>query len=98
MTPLETEEADLLADLLAARMVQTVLISVWRTAEYPDNAYIAGWLAPAYELLEQLEAVGWEEASRRLAGCDQEDRLLPADPDPGAGARGGRCSGQPSRR
>ena len=64
VTPLEPEEADLLADLLAARMVQTVLISVWRTREYPDNAYITGWLEPAYELLEQLEAAGWEEASR----------------------------------
>jgi 4-aminobutyrate aminotransferase-like enzyme/Ser/Thr protein kinase RdoA (MazF antagonist) len=67
VTPLEVEEADLLADLLAARMVQTVLISVWRTAEYPDNAYITGWMEPAYELLEQLEAAGWEESSRRLA-------------------------------
>ena len=67
VTPLEAEEADLLADLLAARMVQTVLISVWRTAEYPDNAYITGWMEPAYELLAQLEAVGWDEASHRLA-------------------------------
>ena len=67
VTPLESEEADLLADLLAARMVQTVLISVWRTAEF-DNAYITGWLEPAYELLEQLEATGWEEASRTAGG------------------------------
>ena len=67
VTPLEAEEADLLADLLAARMVQTVLISVWRIAQYPDNAYITGWLEPAYALLEQLEAAGWEESGRRLA-------------------------------
>jgi 4-aminobutyrate aminotransferase-like enzyme len=69
VTPLEAEEADLLADLLAARMVQTVLISVWRTAEYPDNAYIRGWLDPAYELLDILDAVGYDEARRRLAAA-----------------------------
>jgi 4-aminobutyrate aminotransferase-like enzyme len=60
-------EAELLADLLAARMVQTVLISVWRTAEYPDNAYITAWLEPAHELLDQLEAAGWDTAVRRLS-------------------------------
>jgi 4-aminobutyrate aminotransferase-like enzyme/Ser/Thr protein kinase RdoA (MazF antagonist) len=67
VTPLEGDEADLLADLVAARMVQTVLISVWRTAEYPDNAYITGWLEPAYELLDQFEAAGWDLSVRRLA-------------------------------
>jgi 4-aminobutyrate aminotransferase-like enzyme/Ser/Thr protein kinase RdoA (MazF antagonist) len=65
--PLDADEGDLLADLLAARMVQTVLISVWRTAQYPDNAYIRGWLEPAYELLDALEATGYDEAGRRLA-------------------------------
>ncbi len=67
--PLEAEEGDLLADLLAARMVQTVLISVWRTAQYPDNEYIRGWLEPAYELLDALEAIGYDEAGRRLAAA-----------------------------
>ncbi len=67
--PLEAEEGDLLADLLAARMVQTVLISVWRTAQYPDNAYIRGWLEPAYELLDAMEAIGYDEAGRRLAAA-----------------------------
>jgi 4-aminobutyrate aminotransferase-like enzyme/Ser/Thr protein kinase RdoA (MazF antagonist) len=67
VTPLEGAERELLADLLAARMVQTVLISVWRIAEHPDNAYITGWIEPAYELLGQLEAVGWDSAVRRLA-------------------------------
>jgi 4-aminobutyrate aminotransferase-like enzyme/Ser/Thr protein kinase RdoA (MazF antagonist) len=69
VTPLEDEEAELLADLLAARMVQTILISVWRTAEYPDNAYITSWLEPAYQLLDQLEAAGWDVAVRRLAAA-----------------------------
>ncbi len=87
VTPLEAEEADLLADLLAARMVQTVLISVWRTAEYPDNAYITGWMEPAYELLEQLEAAGWETAARRLAEPARGRVPYAAIPSPELAAR-----------
>jgi 4-aminobutyrate aminotransferase-like enzyme/Ser/Thr protein kinase RdoA (MazF antagonist) len=67
ITPLETEESDLLGDLLAGRMAQTILISAHRTRQYPDNAYIHGWSEPAWELLEQLDAVGFDEAARRLA-------------------------------
>jgi len=65
--PLESIEADLLGDLLAGRMAQTILISAWRTPRFPDNDYITGWERPAWVLLEQLEAAGWDEASRRLA-------------------------------
>jgi 4-aminobutyrate aminotransferase-like enzyme/Ser/Thr protein kinase RdoA (MazF antagonist) len=65
--PLEPEEADLLGDLLAGRMAQTILISADRTRRYPDNAYIHAWAEPAWELLEQLEAIGWEESARRLS-------------------------------
>ena len=66
-TPLEPLEADLLADLLAGRMAQTILISAVRTRQYPDNEYIHGWAEPAWELLEQLDDVGFDEAARRLA-------------------------------
>ena len=85
--PLEAEEGDLLADLLAARMVQTVLISVWRTAQYPDNEYIRGWLEPAYELLDALEAIGYDQAGRRLAA---------AAGSAGAGARDARRTAIPT--
>jgi 4-aminobutyrate aminotransferase-like enzyme/Ser/Thr protein kinase RdoA (MazF antagonist) len=78
VTRLEAEEADLLADMLAARMVQTVLISVWRTADYPDNAYIRGWLEPAYELLDWLEGAGWDVARRRLADAAGRPSAVPA--------------------
>jgi 4-aminobutyrate aminotransferase-like enzyme/Ser/Thr protein kinase RdoA (MazF antagonist) len=64
---LEPMEGELLADLLAGRMAQTILISAWRMPQYPDNEYIRGWAAPAWELLEQMEAIGFEEVSRRLA-------------------------------
>jgi 4-aminobutyrate aminotransferase-like enzyme len=65
--PLEPMEADLVGDLLAGRMAQTILISAWRTPRFPDNDYITGWEGPAWVLLEQLEAAGWEEAGRRLS-------------------------------
>jgi 4-aminobutyrate aminotransferase-like enzyme len=67
--PLERIEAELLADLLAGRMAQTILISEWRTRQFPDNPYITGWGEPAWALLAQLEAAGWDEATRRLANA-----------------------------
>jgi 4-aminobutyrate aminotransferase-like enzyme/Ser/Thr protein kinase RdoA (MazF antagonist) len=67
VVPLEPREAELLGDLLAGRMAQTILISADRTRRYPDNAYIRGWAEPAWELLGVLEAVGFDEANRRLA-------------------------------
>ena len=65
--PFEEVEAELLGDLLAGRMAQTILISAERTRRYPDNAYIHGWSEPAWALLEQLDAVGFDDAGRRLA-------------------------------
>ena len=67
--PLEDAEAQLLVDLLAGRMAQTILISAHRTRQYPDNAYIRGWWEPAWTLLAQLESVGFDEAGRRLAAA-----------------------------
>ena len=71
VTPLEPDESDLLGDLLLGRMAQTILISVERTRQYPDNAYIHGWLEPAWELLAQLDRIGFDEASRRLSACSR---------------------------
>ena len=65
--PLERREAALLADLLAGRMAQTILISAWRTRQFPDNTYITGWAEPAWALLDQLERVGMDRAAERLA-------------------------------
>jgi 4-aminobutyrate aminotransferase-like enzyme/Ser/Thr protein kinase RdoA (MazF antagonist) len=67
VTALEPDEAGLLGDLLLGRMAQTILISVVRTRQYPDNAYIHGWAEPAWQLIEQLDRIGFDEASRRLA-------------------------------
>ena len=83
--PLEEREAAQLGDLLAGRMAQTILISAFRTRQYPDNAYIHGWSEPAWALLEQLEAIGFGEAGDRLAAIarapirhrERDDSLLP---------------------
>ncbi len=82
--PLEEAEASLLGDLLAGRMAQTILISAWRMPQHPDNEYIRGWAEPAWELLEQMQAIGFDEVSRRmrdialapLAGRVPSDELL----------------------
>jgi 4-aminobutyrate aminotransferase-like enzyme/Ser/Thr protein kinase RdoA (MazF antagonist) len=67
VTRVEADEALLLGDLLTGRMAQTILISVWRTRRYPDNAYITGWEEPAWKLLDQLAAAGFDAAAERLA-------------------------------
>jgi 4-aminobutyrate aminotransferase-like enzyme len=64
---LEEAEEDALGDLLAGRMAQTILISAFRTRQYPDNAYIHGWSEPAWALLTQLDEIGLDAAGRRLA-------------------------------
>jgi 4-aminobutyrate aminotransferase-like enzyme/Ser/Thr protein kinase RdoA (MazF antagonist) len=64
--PVDAAEAGLLGDLLAGRMAQTILISAWRMPQYPDNDYIRGWAEPAWALLEQLDAIGFDEATSRM--------------------------------
>jgi hypothetical protein len=41
-------------------MAQTILISAWRMPRHPDNDYIRGWAEPAWELLEQMETIGFD--------------------------------------
>jgi 4-aminobutyrate aminotransferase-like enzyme len=73
VTPLEPVEAELLGDLLAGRMAQTILISAHRTRRYPNNAYIHGWSEPAWKMLAQLESIGFDETARRLAAATRPD-------------------------
>ncbi len=79
--PLEPTEGALLGDLLAGRMAQTILISAWRMPQHPDNEYIRGWAAPAWELLEQMQSIGFEEVSRRMATIARAPRAqtVPSD-------------------
>jgi 4-aminobutyrate aminotransferase-like enzyme len=86
VTPFERQEAELLGDMLAARMAQTILISAWRMPRHPDNAYITGWAEPAWHLLEEMRATGFDAAGESLAraalrgGSSPSSAALPALP------------------
>ena len=89
--PLEAAEAELLGDLLAGRMAQTILISAWRMPQHPDNEYIRGWAGPAWELLEQMEAIGFDEAvaadgGHRTGAASSPRPRRPAAGPPASGA------------
>ena len=53
--PLEPEEAEILFDLVAARLAASVCISSHRAKEFPDNEYLTVSQAPALRLLERLD-------------------------------------------
>ena len=67
VTPLEDEEADLLADLVAARLATEVVITAWRVGHYPDNAaYSASSEPAARAFLDSIEAAGTDAVMRRF--------------------------------
>lgn len=67
VTPLEEEEAVLIADLLGARLVTIALISAWRRDRFPENAKLSARVeADAWPPLKLLEKVGVDEASRHF--------------------------------
>jgi 4-aminobutyrate aminotransferase-like enzyme/Ser/Thr protein kinase RdoA (MazF antagonist) len=65
--PLEEEELDVLGDLVLARLAALVAISAWRVERYPENAeYIQSWDDESWALLEQFDALGFDEIAREL--------------------------------
>src|SRR5580692_4848629 len=67
VTPLEDEEAGLLADLVAARLAAEVTIGAWRRGLYPDNAaYAAAGEPGALAFLDAIEATGIDAVARRF--------------------------------
>jgi 4-aminobutyrate aminotransferase-like enzyme/Ser/Thr protein kinase RdoA (MazF antagonist) len=67
VTPLEDEEADLLADLVAARLATEVVVTAWRSERYPDNAAYAESSEPAARaFLDAIEATGMDAVARRF--------------------------------
>jgi 4-aminobutyrate aminotransferase-like enzyme len=67
VTPLEDEEAGLLADLVAARLAAEVTITAWRRGLYPDNAaYAASGEPGARAFLDAIEAAGIDAVGRRF--------------------------------
>jgi 4-aminobutyrate aminotransferase-like enzyme len=67
VTPLEDEEAELLADLVAARLATEVTVTAWRGGLYPDNtAYAASGEPGARAFLDAIEAMGMDAVARRF--------------------------------
>ena len=96
--PLEAAEAELLGDLLAGRMAQTILISAWRMPQHPENEYIRGWAGPAWELLEQMDAIGFDEVSRRMAAIARAPLRSPRRRRRSSSPAGSGCWGPRSSR
>jgi Ser/Thr protein kinase RdoA (MazF antagonist) len=53
--PLESHEAEVLFDLVAARLAASVCISSHRAKDHPDNTYLTISQAPAFRLLDRLD-------------------------------------------
>jgi 4-aminobutyrate aminotransferase-like enzyme len=67
VTPLEDEEAGLLADLVAARLATEITVTAWRIGLYPDNAaYAASGEPGARAFLDAIEAMGIDAVARRF--------------------------------
>src|SRR6516165_9809205 len=67
VTPLEDEEAGLLADLVAARLATEIAVTAWRQRLYPGNAaYAASGEPGARAFLDAIEATGIEAVARRF--------------------------------
>ncbi|HCU92687.1 MAG TPA: aminotransferase [Actinobacteria bacterium] len=67
VTPLEDEEAGLLADLVAARLATEVAVSAWRSGLYPGNAaYSVSGEPGARAFLDGIEAMGMDAVARRF--------------------------------
>src|SRR5215831_13442973 len=67
VTPLEEEEAALLAELVAARLATEVTVAAWHGGLYPDNAaYITSSEPGARAFLDAIEAMGFDAVTRRF--------------------------------
>lgn len=68
--PLLPEEQELVAELVAARHLVTVLITEWRATRYPENrTYILRHNPAAWEALFQMADLSPETARDRLLAC-----------------------------
>jgi len=65
--PLTDTEITLLPDLIAARLLTTVLITSWRAREHPENStYILRNSGLSWNGLERLDALGMDQALQSL--------------------------------
>jgi 4-aminobutyrate aminotransferase-like enzyme len=67
VTPLEDQEAGLLADLVAARLATEITLTAWRQRLYPDNTAYAATSEPGCRaFLDAIEAMGIDAVARRF--------------------------------
>jgi 4-aminobutyrate aminotransferase-like enzyme/Ser/Thr protein kinase RdoA (MazF antagonist) len=67
VTPLDDEEASLLADLVAARLATEITVTAWRRGLYPGNAaYSASGEPGARDFLDRIEAAGPDTVTARF--------------------------------
>ena len=76
--PLEPAEAELIGDLVVARLVATVLISAWRSRLHTENLdYVTGLDAGSWRMLDQVIEVGRVDFSQRLQRMCGTARAIP---------------------
>ncbi|MDP9226269.1 MAG: phosphotransferase, partial [Actinomycetota bacterium] len=80
IAPIEDGEANMLADLVSARLAALVVIANWRVRRYPGNArYIRANEELAWALLERLDTLGRGVVERRMrAACTARRGLRPS--------------------
>jgi 4-aminobutyrate aminotransferase-like enzyme/Ser/Thr protein kinase RdoA (MazF antagonist) len=67
VTPLDDDEAGLLADLVAARLATEIAVTAWRRGLYPDNvAYITSGEPGARAFLDSIDARGPDQVAQRF--------------------------------
>ena len=86
---LEPEEADILYDVIVARLLLTPLINAWRAAETPDKpGYMHTWTDAVYRIIDSLQETGRDKATatiRRACGLSLSDAAggdMPAQDTP----------------
>jgi Ser/Thr protein kinase RdoA (MazF antagonist) len=74
VTPLDLLELDVLFDLIATRIVMTVVISSWRAVRYPENReYILRNNKPASARLSRIAGLSPERAAQQIRrACNLE--------------------------
>lgn len=71
--PIDAQEAEVLFDLVAARLAASVCISSHRAKDFPNNDYLLVSQAPAFRLLERLDETNpafLAAFARHAAGLD----------------------------
>jgi 4-aminobutyrate aminotransferase-like enzyme/Ser/Thr protein kinase RdoA (MazF antagonist) len=70
VTPIEDVEAEILGDLVTARLAALIIIANWRVQRYPENtAYIMGSVEPAWRLLKHLSELTWSEVEKQMSAA-----------------------------